>query len=338
MLCCYNHSLEQHARFTAAKWLTNDQEFVVVNCLGELTFWSKTKGYVKTLQIFDKVNDMVVLPGGDILLASVRGKLFLVACNSHQVACSFTAHTDSVLAIDVDKTGNFIVTGSCDKSIKTWEVIRPDGHRSLKPVYERKDAHKFEVTAVTFGVSQEITYSGSVDNVVVEWDMETGKRRREFRCSSLGWRVICISIIDTRLFACFQDSSARVWSLLDGALVMQLVGRGGRYHVAQVLPESNQAFSDGSHFTLQHWRLKDGRLLTSFEGHTDEVTSLCLLPGGQHLITGSRDKTLKLWRISDGGLETEFFFEQAVLAVACSSKGHVVVGLGNGQLCFIHIN
>ena len=330
-------SSEEHVRVRGIALLPPlESTFVTADSLGDLKLWSIARGLLRTLRTCGAgVTALRVAPGNNIAAVDERGKLHLINTKNEGQVAVIEAHSGPVNALAVEEKG-LIATGSDDKSLKIWRVSSTKETPTCDLRVAINIGHQHGVTALAFTDDSQSVLCGSRDNMLSQWDLKTGNQVKKFRSSSFG--INCVRTVRDRVFACFYDCTATVWCLSDGKQVKTIVGRGGRVHASKVLPESDQVFSDGCQYTLKCWNLQAAaKTMTTFRGHTDEVTALCLLPDGDHVITGSRDKTMKVWRIEDGALVSEFYFEQGVRAIACSSSGLVAVGLSNGQLCLMSV-
>ena len=319
----------------------DDSNFVTADSLGDLKLWSITSGLLRTLSSCEAgVTVMRVFPSRRIAAVDQKGKLSLMDLNAIEVTAigvtAIEAHSGPVKALAVNVKEDLIATGSDDERLKIWKVSSAKETPTCDLLVAICIDHQHGVTALAFTDDSQSVMCGSRDNILIQWDLKTGNQVRKFKCSSFG--INFVGTIGDRVFACFYDSTATVWCLSDGKQVKTITGHGGRFHASKVLPESNQVFSDGCQHTLKCWNLQAAaKTMSTFRGHTNEVTALCLLPDGDHVITGSRDKTMKVWRIEDGALVSEYYFEQDVRAMSCSSSGLVAVGFGNGQLCLMSV-
>ena len=150
---------------------------------------------------------------------------------------------------------------------------------------------------------------------------------------------------DGRMLASAADSfdtTIRLWSLPDGALLKAL--RGNSYFAYSLAfspdgtklasgcsdstvrlwslpsgawlktlasnagppvafsPDGTKLASGGANDTISLWSLPDGVLPQSLTGHSNGVTSIVFSPDGALLVSGSNDGTIMLWRLSDGKL------------------------------------
>ncbi|ETO10695.1 WD-40 repeat protein [Reticulomyxa filosa] len=103
--------------------------------------------------------------------------------------------------------------------------------------------------------------SGSDDNKVCVWDVDTGKKIQSF----------------------------------DGHLGPVYCVKFTRYHNHH----RNTICSSSSDNTIRFWNIKDGKQLQEFNGHTEWVGGIefSSFNGGRYLCSGSNDKTIRLWDI-----------------------------------------
>jgi len=154
-----------------------------------------------------------------------------------------------------DVTGDIILSGSSDMTIKVW-CIRT--HQNLKTLRGHRDAvtclSLTEAANVTSSRQRPRIISGSLDRTIKLWDLATGD------ClSTLDWMS---SEGHTGVVRCLQTDAWRIVSAADDK-------------------------------TIKVWSLDSGQRLVTLRSHTDGVT--CLQFNDFFIVSGSYDKTVKLW-------------------------------------------
>ena len=79
----------------------------------------------------------------------------------------FTGHTAHVFCVDVAPAGNILASGSCDETVRLWDVAKGTCLNVLP-------AHSDPVTSVCFSHDGTVVCSGSYDGLVRIWSVATG--------------------------------------------------------------------------------------------------------------------------------------------------------------------
>jgi ribosomal RNA-processing protein 9 len=158
-------------------------------------------------------------------------------------------------------------------------------------------SHQLSTTCVALSSSGEKVFSGSKDNSVAQWDVETGKRTflKPF------WsRKDCGST---------QASAGETLAVAvtsDGKYVVS----GGRDNIVRVY-DVRQRYAE----------------IKAFSGHRDAVTSLSFRKDTYSLFSGSMDRCVKYWDLNEMGyLETLFGHQDTVLSIDCWTKARPITG------------
>ena len=137
---------------------------------------------------------------------------------------------------------------------------------------------QLSVTAVALTTDNTAIYSGSKDNSVIAWDVETGSKQ-------------------ILLPAWNRHSAPEGKHCNDGEVLAVAVSSDGKYVVSGGRDNEIKVFDI---------RNKKG-LVQSMKGHRDAVTSLCFRKDSLTLYSGSYDRCVKHWEIGDlAYLETLF--------------------------------
>ncbi|CAE6422057.1 unnamed protein product [Rhizoctonia solani] len=171
-------------------------------------------------------------------------------------------HMDTVYSVAFSPDGESIVSGSRDKTIRTWNVSQ--SHLTNNPI----EGHREWIWAVSYSPFGGVIASGSGDRTIRLWDVNTGQQLGEPMKSDYPSRSVAFSP-DAKLLASAADSgSAR----FDPAAKLVQVWDVGRRTVG----------------------------LKPFKGHTNWVTSIAFSPDGARLVSSSFDKTIHVWDVQRG--------------------------------------
>lgn len=151
--------------------------------------------------------------------------------------------------------------------------------------------HDLSVTSVALSSDETFVVSGSKDNSVLRWDVET-QQKTVLRAK---WRR------DTH----FEKQAS------DGEILSVAVSSDGRYTV-----------SGGRDNIIRVYDARQANAeVKALSGHRDAVTSLAFRRESYSLFSGSLDRCVKHWDLSEMGyLETLFGHQDGVTGVDCWSK------------------
>ncbi|KAJ2925578.1 hypothetical protein H1R20_g11517, partial [Candolleomyces eurysporus] len=163
--------------------------------------------------------------------------------------------------------------------------------------------HRSWVRAVAISPDGKSIVSGSWDNTIRIWDMETGAQVGK---PLLGHgdtiNSVAISPDGKFIVSGAEDKTIRIW---DAGTGMQ-VGESLRGHEDWVL--SVAFLHDGQHIvsgsrdkTIRIWDAAAGTQVgVPLQGHTDWVRSVAIPPDGKLIVSGSWDRTIRIWDLETG--------------------------------------
>lgn len=278
-----------------------------------------------------------ISPLTERILKKKEQKLPNVEKREEQGILTLEGHTDRVWAIAVSSDGNYIVSGSRDKTIKVWELKTGKLLRTIA-------GHKKDITSLGISPNGKYIVSGSSDKTINLWELVTGTLIHTFIGHTNEIRSATFSADGQYLISGSLDSTIRIWNLADKTqeysikeyLIVDCVAISpdGKYIVSGTgwcinvwdLKTKSLSYSienkytmnyitsvavsfDGKFFastsidnTIQIVELKTGKILYTFKEKKHNPTSISISPNNKYISTGSWDKTVKLWAIQTGQL------------------------------------
>ncbi|MBW4634376.1 MAG: serine/threonine protein kinase [Iphinoe sp. HA4291-MV1] len=186
-----------------------------------------------------------------------------------------------------------------------WQCVRTlTGHSSM-------------VLAVAISSDGRIIASGSNDNTIKLWQLETGKLLRTlgrwFSGHSNIVRAVAFSPDGQLLASGSWDETIKLWQVSRGKEIHTLTSYGNWINSIAFSPiPPNPSYqqetymrgwmlaSGGADSTVKLWIAGIGIEINTFTGHSDSVWSVAFSPDGQLLASGSSDSTIKLWQVDTG--------------------------------------
>jgi WD40 repeat protein len=152
-----------------------------------------------------------------------------------------------------------------------------------------------EVNTVCFSPDEKTLASGSKDNKVRLWNVETGVNTKTLVGHSDYVNSVCFSPDGKTLASGGND--IRLWNVETGENTKTLKGNNSVYSVCFSPDGKTVASAD---WTVHLWDVATGENTKKLEGHRDYVNSVCFSPDGNTLASGSRDHTVRLWDLKTG--------------------------------------
>jgi len=253
--------------------------------------------------------------------------------------------------IAVSKDGQSLASTEVSQEgflIHLWNLRTREHIRTLR-------GHSSHVTAMAFSPDGRFFASGSMDNTLRIWDLETGEELH--RCSSPGppnpdfpqeaWVLDVAFTSDGRyILAAHRADGVIVWDAKTGQIVRRFEGTKGEEWTVAVSPDDLLAASagwdsDAGAGIIRLWDVSSGRQVAELAGHTSLVRTVRFSPDGRHLASGSQDHTLRVWNVADGREVCRVEDEtQYPMYVEFSPTGREVVSGGGWQEtgdCDVHL-
>jgi WD40 repeat protein/GTPase SAR1 family protein len=188
------------------------------------------------------------------------------------------------------------------------ERKEPEAEPGAKPkpelaVLERKlVGHKDWVNSVAVSPDGTWAVSGSRDNTVRIWDLETGKCRATLKGHRDWVRSVAVLPDGERILSSSDDGSVRVWDARDGRVTADW--QASKHWVLSVapLPDGRRVISTAARDDpmVKIWDVASRQCLAALEGHTGAVWSVAVSNDGKRVVSGSYDQTVRVWDLETG--------------------------------------
>lgn len=194
-------------------------------------------------------------------------------------------------------TGNVIISGSDDGSIRIWDVR------------QKKESDKIDGEWPIFAVAADpvnmLLFSGGLEEVINVWDLRTYKRVLELKGHTDSISSLRVHPTNNNVLASnAMDSTVRTWdtrsfvSNQDGKRQLS-VFEGAPSGVQQMLlkavwsPDGTKiSAGSGADFTVTVWDAITKRIINKFPGHNGSVNGLCFHPNSRYISSGSSDGSI----------------------------------------------
>ncbi|GCA74180.1 protein TolB [Microcystis aeruginosa NIES-2520] len=164
----------------------------------------------------------------------------------------------------------------------------------------RLEGHDFWVNSVNFSLDGKTLVSGSWDNTIKLWNVETGQEIRTLKGHDGLVFSVNFSPDGKTLVSGSWDKTIKLWNVETGQEIRTLKGHGGTVKSVNFSPDGKTLVSGSGDNTIKLWNVETGTEIRTLTGHNGPVNSVNFSPNGKTLVSGSWDKTIKLWNVETG--------------------------------------
>jgi WD40 repeat protein len=200
-------------------------------------------------------------------------------------------------------------------------LARQEQPRSRKVIRIFK-GHTNQVSSVAFGKSGRFALSGSWDNTVKLWEVESGKCLRTFSGHTNSVTSAVLSTDARFVLSGSTDKTLRLWEVSSGRCLRIFTGNSGWVNAVALTHNSRYALSGSEDKKIKLWNVNSGLCLRTLKGHSWGVTSIAWSLDGRYILSGSYEEMPRLWELKTGQCLRSFKgHDRAVTSVAMSDDG-----------------
>ncbi len=235
-------------------------------------------------------------------------------------------HSSMVHAIAISPDGQFLASGSNDKTIKLWQLSTGKLVRQLGRWFSGHSSmvHSLAFSPISLNASYQgesgksatpadlnsgILASGSWDNTIKLWDFNTGKEIRTLIGHTNWVNSVAFSPDGKLLVSGSADCTIKLWQVHTGIEIQTLTGHSDPVSSVAYSPrtatttknQERQLVASGSNdYTIKLWQAYTGRNICTLIGHDFFVNCIAFSHDGELIASGSGDNTIKLWHVNTG--------------------------------------
>lgn len=196
--------------------------------------------------------------------------------------------------------------------------------------------HSRPLEALAYSPNGRFVASGSDDNTVKLWDVETGREMRTFAGHTKPVKAVAFSRDGRFLASGSEDATLMLWDLTAGKVVRTFTGHSDAITAVAFSPDGRFLLSGadalgalsnaGAVGQVKLWAISTGRAVRTFNGHSGGVRTVAFSPDGRLALSGGDDKRVKLWDLA-AGQEVRSFLQHSgpIKAVAFSPDGRLAL-------------
>ncbi|XP_071953471.1 transducin beta-like protein 3 [Antedon mediterranea] len=209
-------------------------------------------------------------------------------------------HTHSVGAIALSRlSGNFIVSGSEDCTVKVWNIpenLKPSNSPQHLAVNFTHRAHEKDINSVAVAPNDKLLVTASLDKTAKLWNLENHTFLGTFRGHKRSIWCVQFSPADQVVATSSADGTIKIWSITDFSCVKTFQGHDTSVLRVAFLTRGMQLLSSGSDGLLKIWSIKDNECLTTYDEHSDKLWALTVNSSEDTVATGGADSVIAFWK------------------------------------------
>ncbi|MDE3258590.1 MAG: hypothetical protein OYM47_12205 [Gemmatimonadota bacterium] len=263
--------------------------------------------------------------GRCLAVASAIGVWLYEASTSRTLALLPTPNSVNSVAFAPD---GILAAGVDNGRVQLWEVETGERIGTLR------HADWGGVTSVMFSPDGSGLASGSWDQVIKLWDLETRREIATWQVPREDDNGLSLSVVyspdGTTLASGFLDGTVRLWDVSTQMEIATLEGHTDWVASVSFSPDGSLLASAGGGWddrTVRLWDMATQTEVATLRGHTAGVRSVAFSsPDGDTLASGSWDHTVRLWDVTEN--EEVAALEEhagAVVSVVYSPDGAILI-------------
>merc|ERR1712093_114387 len=200
------------------------------------------------------------------------------------------------------ESNDMILTGSRDKSVIVWDLVREEGQYGLAK--RALTGHDHFIEDVVISCDTQFALSCSWDKTLRLWDLADGSTARRFIDHDKDVLSVAFSADNRQIVSAGRDKSIKLWNTLGQCKYTIADSDAHTDWVSCVRFSPNQQtpliISGGWDKVVKVWNLTNCKLQTNLVGHTAQVNTVTVSPDGSLCASGGKDGTAMLWDLNEG--------------------------------------
>ena len=199
------------------------------------------------------------------------------------------------------ESNDMILTGSRDKSVIVWDLVREEGQYGLAK--RALTGHDHFIEDVVISCDTQFALSCSWDKTLRLWDLADGSTARRFIDHDKDVLSVAFSADNRQIVSGSRDKTIKLWNTL-GECKYTIVEDGHTEWVSCVRfspsPSNPIIVSGGWDKLVKVWGLTNCKLRCDLPGHDGYINTVTVSPDGSLCASGGKDGFAMLWDLNAG--------------------------------------
>ncbi|MBI2926534.1 MAG: serine/threonine protein kinase [Verrucomicrobia bacterium] len=202
-------------------------------------------------------------------------------------------HRAPISSVAFSPDGQWVATGSWDRTAKIWEATSGQELRTLQ-------GHMAEISSVAFSPEGRWIVTGSADKTARVWELSSGQELLTLQGHMAGISSVAFSPDGQRIVTGSGDQTAKLWDAANGQGLLTLKGHAAEVTSIAFSPDGERIVTGSDDGTAKVWETDTGREVLSLQGHAGKVQSVVFSPDGLRIVSLGYDGTAKVWEAASG--------------------------------------
>jgi len=190
--------------------------------------------------------------------------------------------------------------------------------------------HGFKITCFAFSPDGKFIVSGSMDNTLKLWDIQTGKEIRTLTGHKGIINSVTFSENGKFILSTSSDRTVKQWDFETGIEIRTFSGHTERVLNAIYYSDDSEIISGSDDNVIKFWDIKSGKEIKTIEGRKTYIESIDFSKDGKYALSGSKDNKIRYVDLSSGEIVKNFQGKFMVLGFLSFSKDGKMALSGDG--------
>ncbi|EAZ90378.1 WD40 repeat domain-containing protein [Crocosphaera chwakensis] len=202
---------------------------------------------------------------------------------------TLTGHSLAVGAVAVTPDGKKLISGSCDGTIKVWDLATGNLENTLKN-------HSYSINILAVTTDSKKVISGSRDQTLKIWDLDTENLENTLKNHSYSINILAVTTDSKKVISGSRDQTLKIWDLDTENLENTLKNHSYSINILAVTTDSKKVISGSDDKTLKIWDLKTENCIATFTAEAS-ITCVAVAPDGVSIIAGDSSGNVHFLRL-----------------------------------------
>lgn len=207
-------------------------------------------------------------------------------------------HTAQVNALEFTPDGKLLISGSQDKTLRSWDVEQRGEQQTLSAQSQNVAGIAIAPDGRMFATATGFWREPNKRGQVRLWELPLRHERGELLSDDTLFRVVCFDPTGKTLAVGRTDQVVQLWDLKARRERASLHSDQDAFSLA-FSPEGSRLAVGDFRGSVRLWNAGTGDLLAVVQAHRDIIYSLTFSPDGHQLATACKDGQVKIWAVGE---------------------------------------